>query len=56
MKSSHLVSLKQNIQKIEENFLKSLDIGMFLLFATNAKAMDNARNIELEVVDVKIKI
>ena len=37
-------------------FKKTLDIGATsLILATNLKAMDNARNIELEVVDVKIK-
>ena len=37
-------------------FKKSLDIGaVSVVVATNAKAMDNAKNIELEVVDVKIK-
>ncbi|WP_419677937.1 metallophosphoesterase [Aliarcobacter lanthieri] len=37
-------------------FKKSLDITTTsLILATNLKAMDNARNIELEVVDVKIK-
>lgn len=39
-----------------EFFKKGLDIGaVSLVLATNAKAMDNARNIELEIVDVKIK-
>jgi len=39
------------------NFLKkSLDIGAItLVTATNAKAMNNAKHIELEKVDVKIK-
>ena len=38
-----------------EFFKKGLDIGaVSLIVATNAKAIDNARNIELEVVDVKI--
>jgi predicted MPP superfamily phosphohydrolase len=38
-----------------EFFKKGLDIGAIsFVIATNAKAMDNARNIELEVVDVKI--
>ncbi|WP_228285356.1 metallophosphoesterase [Aliarcobacter lanthieri] len=37
-------------------FKKSLDITTTsLILATNLKAMDNARNIKLEVVDVKIK-
>ncbi|WP_418184764.1 metallophosphoesterase [Aliarcobacter vitoriensis] len=37
-------------------FKKSLDITTTsLILATNAKAMDNARHIELEVVDVKIQ-
>ncbi|WP_235827002.1 metallophosphoesterase [Aliarcobacter vitoriensis] len=37
-------------------FKKSLDITTTsLILATNAKAMDNAKHIELEVVDVKIK-
>lgn len=37
-------------------FKKSLDIGAIsLVLATNIKAVDNARNIELEVVDVNIK-
>lgn len=37
-------------------FKKSLDIGaVTVAVATNAKAIDNAKNIELEVVDVKIK-
>src|SRR5574344_1829281 len=36
-------------------FKKSFDIGATsLIFAINIKAMDNARHIELEVVDVKI--
>jgi uncharacterized protein len=36
-------------------FKKSLDIGaVSLVVATNAKAMNNAKNIELEIVDVKI--
>ncbi|MBD3830399.1 MAG: metallophosphoesterase [Arcobacter sp.] len=39
-----------------EFFKKSLDIGIVsAVIATNAKAIDNARDIELEVVDVKIK-
>ncbi len=39
-----------------EFFKKSLDIAATsVILATNAKAMDNARNIELEVVDVEIK-
>ncbi len=39
-----------------EFFKKGLDIGVIsAVIATNAKAIDNARNIELEVVDVKIK-
>lgn len=38
-----------------EFFKKSLDIGaVTLVAATNAKAMDNAKNIELEIIDVKI--
>ena len=38
-----------------EFFKKSLDIGAIsVVIATNAKAIDNARDIELEVVDVKI--
>ena len=38
-----------------EFFKKGLDIGAIsLVLATNAKAIDNARNIELELVDVKI--
>jgi uncharacterized protein len=38
-----------------EFFKKGLDIGAIsVVIATNAKAMDNARDIELEVVDVKI--
>jgi predicted MPP superfamily phosphohydrolase len=36
-------------------FKKSLDLGaLSVVVATNAKAMDNARSIELETVDVKI--
>lgn len=36
-------------------FKKGLDIGAIsLIIATNAKAMDNAKNIQLELVDVKI--
>ena len=39
-----------------EFFKKGLDIGVIsAVIATNAKAIDNARSIELEVVDVKIK-
>ena len=39
-----------------EFFKKGLDIGaVSLVLATNAKAIDNARNIELELVDIKIK-
>jgi predicted MPP superfamily phosphohydrolase len=39
-----------------EFFKKSLDIGAAsLILTTNAKAIDNARNIELELVDIKIK-
>lgn len=39
-----------------EFFKKGLDIGAIsLVLATNAKAMDNARSIELEVVDIKIE-
>lgn len=38
-----------------EFFKKGLDIGAIsLVIATNAKAMDNAKNVQLEVVDVKI--
>ena len=38
-----------------EFFKKSLDIGAIsVVIATNAKAIDNARDIELEIVDVKI--
>ena len=38
-----------------EFFKKGLDIGAIsFVVATNAKAIDNARNIELELVDVKI--
>ena len=38
-----------------EFFKKGLDIGAIsVVIATNAKAIDNARDIELEVVDVKI--
>lgn len=38
-----------------EFFKKGLDIGAIsFVIATNAKAIDNARDIELEVVDVKI--
>lgn len=38
-----------------EFFKKGLDIGIIsAVIATNAKAMDNARHIEIEVVDVKI--
>lgn len=38
-----------------EFFKKGLDISAIsVVIATNAKAMDNARDIELEVVDVKI--
>jgi predicted MPP superfamily phosphohydrolase len=38
-----------------EFFKKSLDIGAIsVVIATNAKAMDNARDIELEIVEVKI--
>nr|WP_198304351.1 metallophosphoesterase [Arcobacter vandammei] len=36
-------------------FKKTIDIGATsLIIATNLKAMDNARNIDIEVVDVKI--
>ena len=39
-----------------EFFKKGLDIGAIsFVVATNAKAIDNARNIELELVDIKIK-
>ena len=39
-----------------EFFKKSLDIGVIsAILATNAKAIDNARDIELEIVEVKIK-
>lgn len=39
-----------------EFFKKSLDIATTsVILATNAKAIDNARHIELELVDVKIK-
>ena len=38
-----------------EFFKKSLDIGAIsVVIATNAKAIDNARDIELEIVEVKI--
>ena len=38
-----------------EFFKKGLDIGAIsVVVATNAKAIDNARDIELEIVDVKI--
>ncbi|MDD3055995.1 MAG: metallophosphoesterase [Aliarcobacter sp.] len=38
-----------------EFFKKGLDIGAIsLVIATNAKAMDNAKNVQLEIVDVKI--
>lgn len=38
-----------------EFFKKSLDIGVIsAVIATNVKAIDNARHVELEVVDVKI--
>ena len=38
-----------------EFFKKGLDIGAIsVVIATNAKAMDNARDIELEIVEVKI--
>ena len=38
-----------------EFFKKGLDIGAIsLVIATNAKAMDNAKNVQLELVDVKI--
>jgi uncharacterized protein len=38
-----------------EFFKKGLDIGAIsVVIATNAKAIDNARDIELEIVDVKI--
>lgn len=47
---------KSKISTKRRNFFKkSFDIGATsLIFATNIKAMDNARHIELEVVDVKI--
>lgn len=47
---------KSKISTRRRNFFKkSFDIGATsLIFATNIKAMDNARHIELEVVDVKI--
>ena len=39
-----------------EFFKKSLDISVIsAILATNAKAIDNARDIELEIVEVKIK-
>ena len=42
--------------KRREFFKKSFDISTTsLILATNLKAMDNARHLELEVVDIKIK-
>ncbi len=39
-----------------EFFKKGLDIGAIsLVLATNAKAIDNARNVQIELVDIKIK-
>ncbi|MBP7742045.1 MAG: metallophosphoesterase [Aliarcobacter sp.] len=48
---------KTNFKKNRREFFKkSLDIGaVSLILTTNAKAIDNARNIELELVDIKIK-
>ncbi len=48
---------KSKLSTKRRNFLKkTLDIGTTsLILATNLKAMDNARHIEIEVVDVNIK-
>ncbi|MFA7069987.1 MAG: metallophosphoesterase [Sulfurimonas sp.] len=47
--------LKLN-QKRRDFFRKTLDIGSTsLILATNLKAVDNARHIELEVVDIELK-
>ncbi len=48
---------KSELSTKRRNFLKkSLDIGATsLILTTNIKAIDNARHIELEVVDVNIK-
>ena len=47
---------KTNFSENRRNFFKkSLDIGaVSIVVASNAKAMDNARNIELETIEVKI--
>ena len=47
---------KTPFKKNRRKYLKkSLDIGAIsLVIATNAKAMDNAKNVQLELVDVKI--
>ena len=47
---------KTPFKKNRREFLKKgLDIGAIsLVIATNAKAMDNAKNVQLELVDVKI--
>lgn len=54
-----IISYGVNKTKFTSNrrdfFRKSLDIGaLSFVVATNAKAMDNAKNIELEIVDVKL--
>mgnify|MGYP000379043856 CR=1 FL=1 len=48
---------KSKISSQRRNFFKkTFDIGATsLILATNIKAIDNARHIELEVVDVEIK-
>lgn len=55
-----IISFGFNKTNFKENrrefFKKSLDItAVSMIVATNAKAMDNARNIEIETVNVKIK-
>lgn len=50
--------LKKTVYKSNRRdfFKKSLDIGAVTIIAgTNAKAINNARHVELEIVDVKIK-
>lgn len=55
-----LINFTINKTPLNENrrkfFKKSLDIGAIsLVVGTNAKAMDNARTIEIEKIDVKIE-
>ena len=52
---SFVINKTQNKKNRREFLKKGLDIGAIsLVIATNAKAMDNAKNVQLELVDVKI--